>query len=510
MQVIYHDTVQIQPIAHPDILDIDTLLLSGESQEIKKFYKTNEYKIGWTEEENRMQLLEVLKNLKTDGIPTEQFPIAKLEEYNKDYAELSDQEKMKADILFANNYSLALNQLYNGVLNARKLYNDWDIDAKNLSASSTMVLALDNKAVEISFDSIRPAKQVYTRMRSKLTDLYELNSDSLQVFKNTTVNINDTLSQTSTLVNHLIFLNYLSDSISSASAVYTPAIADGIKQLQNKHKLKINGIADEKTMDALVSEVNMVKEKLIVNLERWRWFPREFGEYYILINIPNYSLVAVSENDTLQSHKIVVGKKDRKTPVLSSQLTTIVLNPTWTVPPTILKNDLTPKASADRSYFTKQNFTIYNAQGKVVSAEEWDPSKARSYRYVQKGGPGNTLGRIKFLFKNNHAVYLHDTPSKWNFDIDKRSLSSGCVRVQDPFDLAQYVFEIVGNNISQEKINEILKSEKTNNISVSKVPVQIHQLYWTIQIDKNGKIKLLDDLYDLDKSLYKKLNASKE
>jgi murein L,D-transpeptidase YcbB/YkuD len=119
------------------------------------------------------------------------------------------------------------------------------------------------------------------------------------------------------------------------------------------------------------------------------------------------------------------------------------------------------------------------------------------------------LGRIKFLFKNNHAVYLHDTPSKWNFDIDKRSLSSGCVRVQDPFDLAQYVFEIVGNDISQDKINEILKSEKTNNISVSKVPVQIHQLYWTIQIDKNGKIKLLDDLYDLDKDLYKKLNTSK-
>lgn len=507
MQVVYNDTVQIQPIANPVALSMDTLLLAGESAEIKKFYEINENKTGWMDQENRVQLIDALNSLADDGINPKQYPIAELEQFNQKYLSLSDNDKMKADILFAENYTLALNQLYNGVVNARKIYNDWDIDPKELSTSHTMLLALDNKAIQISFDSVRPKQTVYTNLREKLIQLSELSKDSLYPFKNNKTQINDTVAEVVPLIKHLVFLNYLPDSISVTSPIYTQPVAKAIQQLQNKHKLTVNGMVDNPTVEAIQTEENNLKEKLVVNLERWRWFPRKFGEHYILINIPNYSLVAVSENDTLQTHKIVVGKKDRKTPILSSTLTTIVINPTWTVPPTILKHDLTPKAAADRSYFTKQNFTIYNAQGKAISPEDWEPSKARSYRYVQKGGPGNTLGRIKFLFNNNHSVYLHDTPNKWNFNVDNRSLSSGCIRVQDPFDLAQYVFDITGNDISKEKINEILESEKTNNISVSKkVPVKIHQLYWTLQIDKNGTIKQFEDLYDLDKDLYGRLN----
>jgi len=224
------------------------------------------------------------------------------------------------------------------------------------------------------------------------------------------------------------------------------------------------------------------------------------------VNIPAFTLVTVSNQDTIQQHKVVVGTEARKTPILSSTLTTVVLNPTWTVPPTIKKNDLIPKATNDISYFSRQNFTIYDSQGKVVAPENWDASKGKSYRYVQKGGQGNTLGRVKFMFKNDHAVYLHDTPSQWGFARANRNLSSGCVRVQDPFELTAYIFTILGNEISKEQLDKIITSQETRNIAVSQNPIDVHLLYWTVQVDPHGKFTYFNDVYKYDDELYKRLS----
>ena len=502
MRVIYGETPEVEALLDVPRIQFDSLKTSTLKEEVQLFYKNNNYHLGWFNELNRQQLLESLGNLKFDGIKVPSKELHHLIDLNTTYDKLQEEDKIQADFLFSTMYVKTLDNLYNGSVKAKRIYGDWEITPKPLNTSATMMLALEHKNVALTYDSIRTKQLVYTNLRNKLSSYYALEQDTLKPFKQG--KINDTIPELIAVKKHLNFLNQWADSLET-DAIYTKSIAQSIKSFQTKKKLNATGYTDPKTIAAILQDENTLKEKIIVNLERWRWFPREFTDNYILVNIPAFNLVSVSRQDTIQEHKVVVGTMARKTPILSSTLTTVVLNPTWTVPPTIKKNDLVPKASNDLSYFTRLNFTIYDGKGKVVAPENWDASKGTSYRYVQKGGKGNTLGRVKFMFQNNHAVYLHDTPSQWGFARNDRNLSSGCVRVQDPFDLTAYIFAQAATNLSKEQIDKIIESQETKSISVSENPIDVHLLYWTVQVDNKGKFTYFKDIYKYDDELYKRL-----
>ncbi len=505
-QVVYSDSIQANPLEDRASINIDSLRLANLPKDLQHFYQANDFKIGWSNKENRTQLLQALNESYLDGIKVKNQEIDKLSSLNDGYAELSDSLKIEADFLYTKAYTNAIQKLFNGVLNPRRLYNDWDIDKKEINTPTTMLVALQNQEVYTSFDSVRSPSSMYNSLRGKLINFYNLQKDTLKVTATSNSKVNDTVIGLNNIKKHLVFLDYYPDSL-GLNDINNKEIIASIKKFQKNNKLPETGIINKKTIDAISNEEESIKQLLVNNLERWRWFPRDLGENYILINIADFSLVAVTHGDTIKKHKVIVGTTARKTPILSSVLKTVVINPTWTVPPTILKNDLVPKAASNTSYFSSRNFTIYDKKtGKSVDPANWDSSKASSYRYVQKGGVGNTLGRVKFMFDNNHAVYLHDTPNKAYFNRDSRNLSSGCVRVQDPFDLAQFIFNVQENEISKDEIDNILKSEKTKNISTNKTGIAIHQLYWTIQIDNQGRITKFKDVYGFDKDLYQKIN----
>ena len=205
----------------------------------------------------------------------------------------------------------------------------------------------------------------------------------------------------------------------------------------------------------------------------------------------------------MTTERIIIGKASRKTPILSSKLTNFVFNPTWTVPPTILKEDLTPAASKNRSYFEKNRITIYNNKGEVISADDWSPEKARSYRYVQRPGSDNSLGLVKFNFSNRHSVYLHDTNNRGYFTKENRALSSGCVRVENPLRLAKIIMKKENDEWSLEKIDEIIAKKNSKLIPI-KSDVKVHLLYWTNTLEKR-ELQFFDDCYNLDHELFNKL-----
>jgi murein L,D-transpeptidase YcbB/YkuD len=226
------------------------------------------------------------------------------------------------------------------------------------------------------------------------------------------------------------------------------------------------------------------------------------GNHYIIINLPDYTLRIVKDNDTIEEKRIVVGKTERKTPVLTSTFNNIVFNPTWTVPPTIIREDLTPAATKNRGYFAEKGITIYNWKGDTVSVEKWNPAKFNSYRYVQKPGNDNSLGNVKFNFPNHYTVYLHDTNHRDFFVKNYRSLSSGCVRVENPLPLAVYMLH---DSIRWplDSINKLIATAKTKVIGL-KEKIRIHQLYWTAW-SENNELIFRDDIYNLDSGLYDKL-----
>ncbi len=503
VSVVTNDTIELSPIDAVAAIAFDSLLLKDKSSELQRFYRYNQFKTVWAVESNRKALIESIEKIHEDGLNDTPYDLPVLKKNNDSYAKIADSEKIQTDILFSESFFKVSNDLYNGRLDPRKLYNDWDIDPKKINTGATMHLALENNAIAQSLDSLRPKNTIYNGLRTALSTLRALPDETFDEFgTDRKIKLNDSLPEIAELKKRLIYWGDL--KAEEHSARFNAETEAGLKRFQSRNGLDETGFLDKETLQALNHTKTQNINQILANLERWRWYPRDLGTDYVLVNIPDYSLVAVSNGDTIQRHKVIVGKSARRTPVLSSKFSGLVINPTWTVPPTILKNDLTPAATKNRGYFASRGFTIYDNKGNEVSAQDWNPERASSYRYVQKPGKSNSLGRIKFDFKNNHMVYLHDTNNTNNFNKDDRDLSSGCIRVQNPFDLADYILKTENNAYTKSKIEDIVKTEKTQHIPLKKT-IQIHQFYWTAWNNKDG-IQFRSDIYKLDADLAAKLN----
>ena len=254
-----------------------------------------------------------------------------------------------------------------------------------------------------------------------------------------------------------------------------------------------------------VSAEGLMRKKIWVNFERTKWLPSDLGTHYVWVNLPEFQLKVISNDELVATHKVIVGTKERRTPILSSAFSGIIVNPKWTVPPTILKKDVVPKATANREYFSSNRLTIFDKKtGKVIDPYDWNPENYNAYRYVQQTGPLNSLGQLKFDFPNNHMVYLHDTNNKRRFAERNRALSSGCVRVEDPFRMAEIIFDMEQKDILRSQLDTLVVHEKTKNFKLNK-KVNVHQVYFTAVIDDTEQIKILNDVYSLDNILYRRL-----
>ena len=325
------------------------------------------------------------------------------------------------------------------------------------------------------------------------------------------------------------------------NSVYDKETQEAMKKFQLRHGLYPDGVIGRGTIDALNYTKSMRVEQVIANLERWRWFSNDFGENYLLINIPDYSLIAIKDNDTMQKQKVVVGKESRRTPVLESKVSNINLNPNWTVPPTILKEDIYPEAEKNPNIFRVKGLKIYDKYKKEVSPWSWKKADAYKYKYVQAPSKNNSLGSMKINFPNKYSVYLHDTNHRDYFKFHYRALSSGCVRLEKPLEMAEYLIadeekwdlqtindttdinyykklqkikeaKIAQNNAKLLAKNPTLIIEpkkfakpelKTIVINITN-EIFVHQLYWTAW-EENGELRFREDIYCLDHDVYAKL-----
>ena len=196
-------------------------------------------------------------------------------------------------------------------------------------------------------------------------------------------------------------------------------------------------------------------------------------------------------------------KTYRKTPVFRSHIRYIIFNPTWTVPPTILRKDILPKIKQDPDYLQKKNMLVLNQQGKQIDPVtiDWSEYPGKSFPFLirQQPGPKNTLGRVKFMFPNKHIVYLHDTPSKSKFKRAERALSSGCIRIQNPLHFAEL---LLADKLgwSRVKINAVVKSREPTHVNLAR-PLTVMLLYWTAEVDSENRVIFKQDIYDRDSAV---------
>ena len=193
-------------------------------------------------------------------------------------------------------------------------------------------------------------------------------------------------------------------------------------------------------------------------------------------------------------------------------MTYLVINPTWTVPPTILRKDVLPKVKEDPNYLTERNFQLVNADGQVVGPKtlDWNnlPSNGFPYQVVQGPGPNNALGLVKFMFPNEHFVYLHDTPNRGYFKSSQRTFSSGCIRVEEPFNLVELLLSDQ-SEWDNSKVNKTVESGETTTVKL-KQPMSVLLLYWTVDPDLSGDVRFYSDIYGRDAAIIEALDSAFE
>ncbi len=297
--------------------------------------------------------------------------------------------------------------------------------------------------------------------------------------------------------------------VAAEDARFDAALALAVQSFQKRHGLPADGAVGDATRAALDVPVTERIRQLEVNMERWRWQPADLGERYILVNIPDFRLQVVDNGREVLDSKVIVGQTKRPTPVLSAEMSYLVMNPNWNVPPTIAAEDKLPMLRKNAYALSRQNIRVLNPAGQQIDpgTVNWQKVSATNipYRFRQDPGPRNALGRIKFMFPNPYSVYLHDTPSRGLFSASRRAFSSGCVRVYKPLELAEYLLKDYPH-WSRRAIESASQGSKERTVPLrDKIPV--HILYWTAWVDEDGKVNFRDDIYDRDKRLVRALYA---
>ena len=289
---------------------------------------------------------------------------------------------------------------------------------------------------------------------------------------------------------------------------YNQSLVEAITYFQQNYGLKTDGIIGPQTLAALnISRKDKI-DMIRANLARWRWQDHELGSDYVMVNIADFSLTSVKDNEIMQEMPVIVGKQQHQTPVFSDKIKYLDFNPFWNITPNIARNVELPALRKNPNHLVERNIRLFSnwqedgveLDSTTIDWQNTSRSQMSRYKLRQDPGPWNALGRVKFVFPNQHSVYLHDTPTRNLFEESLRSFSYGCIRVSQPLVLAHFMLQLEDPLWSAEKIDAIVSSGKRKVIRLSN-PLPVHMTYQTVWLDNQGMIHFNNDIYNRDTKL---------
>jgi murein L,D-transpeptidase YcbB/YkuD len=324
-----------------------------------------------------------------------------------------------------------------------------------------------------------------------------------------TVAPGDTYPGTAQLAQRLELLGDLPQtaSVNAGSQIYTGPLVDGVKLFQDRQGLTADGKLGKETIRQLNVPISFRVQQLDDAMERWRWLPPSFPQPPVVVNVPEFVLrVFTADHKVALRTNVVVGKAVRhQTPVFAKDMQYIVFRPYWNVPTSILRSEIVPAIVKNRNYIANKNFEVVTYSGTVVTSGPISDDvlaqlRAAKLMVRQKPGPDNALGLVKFMFPNEHSVYLHSTPAQQLFSQSRRDFSHGCIRVQQPAELAAYLLRNQ-SPWTLEKVRAAMQTGPNNQQINLKVPIPVLILYITAVVEEDGSVHFFNDIYGHDKSL---------
>ena len=299
------------------------------------------------------------------------------------------------------------------------------------------------------------------------------------------------------------------DELERDETIYGAALVEAVRRFQARHGLEPDGRLGKRTLRALNTPLSRRVTQLELTLERWRWAPRGLAAPRIVVNIPEYRLRAIdAAGGSALSMKVVVGRAYRhRTPVFAAEMTYVLFRPSWNVPLAIQRDELLPRIAEDPRYLEREQYEIVDRYGDAArighAAEALEGLRAGALRLRQRPGPRNALGLVKFVFPNEHEVYLHGTPAQALFARSRRDFSHGCIRVEDPAALAQFVLRDQAA-WTPDAIRAAMDGPQPRRVDLSR-PILVLIVYGTAVVSEDGEVRFLHDVYGLDAALERAL-----
>ena len=410
------------------------------------------------------------------------------------------------DLLLTDNVLHYVSQLRDGQYRPRDVDSRWKISGgARGDLAAGMVLAVSEQTVPSFMKQVSPGHSFYKNLRRELRDYSAIaNSGGWPSFPAEGGGLKPGMSGAG-----IVDLRARLASTDGADlAVAQPAFYDddlklAVEGFQRRHGLNADGVIGARTRQALAVPVKDRIRQIIASMERWRWAPQNFGERYVVVNIPAYRLWYRESGEDKLTMRTVVGKtkENHQTPSFSTDMKYMVLNPNWNVPSSIVSAEMAPKASRNPGYFKKKGYKVMDRAGNAVDPYtinwgQYSRSNRAPYRVVESSGAGGALGTVKFIFPNKHGVYLHDTQSRRLFKKDFRAHSHGCVRIEKPAELGA---ALLGDRSPDEFSALVADSGKNKHINLEQ-SLPVYLLYMTAWADDN-QVSFYDDIYRRDRRL---------
>jgi murein L,D-transpeptidase YcbB/YkuD len=509
-----HLRAQVERMRAGDTVAIDGAHLAAPEL-IADFYEDRNFVPAWNDVDKIQSLLRIIDGMERYGLDPEDYHRRTLRALLEGGLHgLAPERRADLDLLLIDSLIRVAYHALHGKVDPATLDANWNFPRRPFSDDpvSYMKAAIDADSLERYFVELIPEPYFHARLRKGLEQYRTIaaaggwptvpNGPALKP------GVDD--PRVPILRERLYVLGEFGGPLpTDPTNRYDGALVEAAKTFQARHGLEADGIVGRRTLKAMNVPVAARIDQIRVNLERMRWVYRDLPTDYVFVDIAGFHIYLVRNNDIVWRSRVQVGRPYRETPIFRDQIRYLEFNPTWTVPPTILSEDILPATKQDPGYLRTKDIRILDRDGRTVSPTsiDWSTMSAANFPYTlrQEPGPDNALGRVKFMFPNKHQVYLHDTPSKDLFDRAQRTFSSGCIRVERPFELAALVLNDPAK-WNQETLQALVDSKQTRRVNLSK-PLPIILFYWTAEADENGVVTFREDIYGRDEQVLEALNG---
>lgn len=474
---------------------------------LPELYKKYNFRLIWTNQISVRQLIDAIKDSYHDGLVPEDYHLSHIQELQRTLIVKPDPvTQARLDIILTDSLIRLGYHLLMGKVDPESLDSNWNMTRPLIEMNATLKMSvyIDNAQITKLIAGFRPQADSYHELKRALASYRKIQAKGGWPLVPAKGILNSGMGDQGVLTirRRLAATGDIPES-DMESALYDNEFKDGIKRFQQRHSLEVNGLVDKITLSAMNIPVEVRIDQLRVNLDRARWVLRNLPQNFVVVDIAGFNVQYIRSDQLAWKTRAIVGSSYRKTPIFRSDIRFIIFNPTWTVPPTILKEDILPKIKQNPEYLRNKNMVVLSQKGIQIdpSTIDWTQYPGISFPYLirQRSGPENTLGQVKFMFPNKHAVYLHDTSKKAGFKRIERALSSGCIRIQNPLHFAKLLL-MDKPGWDREKINAIVESREQTHVNLSR-PLKIIFLYRTAEVDHEHRVLFKQDIYDRDSAV---------